>query len=303
MIKKSTYLLIGATAFLSGVVTSCNKQENHSKINPAEEIEITDIKNATMSDSLAYFMGQAAALTYWEQCEADSTISGEENARKFKEGFSAGIKQMQENRAFATGYIQGVMASEDVNKINDRLKLNLDPNRMSQGFNTGMKSKNAVDPVKLRTAMSALDSKVNFLMQQQGLGESDSQQIGTNQGYTELLQEAAKREGADKTTASGIRYKIKNPGKGESPVKGDQVTVSIAFKDLNGNIVQTTQTEQGEYVTFPLTSNDVPYKAMIEIIQTLKPGAEGIFIVPASQGEGKVGDHILDIKLSKVSKQ
>jgi len=270
-------------------------------VDPASDEDISEVKNATLSDSLAYFMGQSAAATYWQQCESDSTIAGAENVKKFQEGFAAGLKQMQENRAYAAGYLQAVMVSEDIRGINENMKLKLDPNRLAQGFNRGMKGKDAVDPVKLRASMQILESRVGTIMQQQG-AQAPQQAMGTVPGADALLKKAADEGGATQATKSGIRYKIENPGQGATPVQGDLLTVSIAFKDLNGNIVQTTKNGDTEYMTFPLTPNDVPYQAMMEVFETLRPGGRGIYYVPENLGEGRVGAHILDVKLQKVSK-
>lgn len=115
-----------------------------------------------------------------------------------------------------------------------------------------------------------------------------------------FMQENATKEGV-KTTASGLQYKIIEPGTGKTPKATDQVTVNYRGTLPNGNEFDSSY-ERGEPTTFPL--NGV-IKGWTEGLQLIKEGGKIQLVVPpdlAYGGRGPLADRtlIFDVELISV---
>ena len=106
---------------------------------------------------------------------------------------------------------------------------------------------------------------------------------------TDYRRRGAAREGYT-TTASGLMYKILEPGTGAQPQPGEYVTVSYygalsadaaAFDDSFGG-------PRGEGITFPLGAGQV-IPGWDEGIALLREGARAMLIIPAEIGYGERG--------------
>ena len=76
-------VLVGIAVAMMAV--ACNTESKDAgndslSVKPQEEAKEASIK--TFDDSVAYFMGQDAALAYWRAAKIDSTLSGKENAEQ-----------------------------------------------------------------------------------------------------------------------------------------------------------------------------------------------------------------------------
>ncbi len=84
------------------------------------------------------------------------------------------------------------------------------------------------------------------------------------------------------TTASGLQYKIINPGKGKSPTDKDVVTVDYTGMSINGVVFDKSKTP----ITFPV-SGVIP--GWIEILKLMKPGATFQAFIPSKLAYGEHG--------------
>ena len=111
------------------------------------------------------------------------------------------------------------------------------------------------------------------------------------QDSVETLLDEYRRRGADRagftTTASGLKYKILEPGSGPQPQQGEYVTVSyygalakdgVQFDDSFGG-------PRGEGITFPLGAGQV-IRGWDEGVALLNQGARAIFVIPSDLAYG-----------------
>ena len=115
-----------------------------------------------------------------------------------------------------------------------------------------------------------------------------------------FLEENATKPGV-KTTASGLQYKITNPGSGKAPGPTDQVTVNY-----RGNLIDGTEFDssysRGEPASFPL--NGV-IKGWTEGLQLIKEGGKIQLFIPnnlAYAGRGPLAHRtlIFDVELLSI---
>ena len=94
---------------------------------------------------------------------------------------------------------------------------------------------------------------------------------------------ANKNKDGVQTTASGLQYKIKQPGSGKSPTATDIVSVEYEGRLLDGTVFDSTAKHGGQPVSFPL--NQV-IAGWTEGLQLMKEGGEYTFFIPANLAYG-----------------
>ena len=160
-------VLVGIAVAMMAVACSTESKEvgNDSLgVKPQEEVKDGTLK--TFDDSVAYFMGQDAALAYWRAAKIDSTLSGKENAEQFRKGIEDGLKAATKSNAYAIGLQHGLVAFTSIKGLNDNLKTALSAEAFMKGLNMAMESENAVDAVKFQADMSEVEARLNTLMMQ-----------------------------------------------------------------------------------------------------------------------------------------
>ncbi len=100
----------------------------------------------------------------------------------------------------------------------------------------------------------------------------------------EFLSKNAQREGV-RTTESGLQYEIIEEGAGESPTKGDRVTVHYTGKLIDGTVFDSS-VERGEPATFGVTQV-IP--GWVEALQMMKVGAKWRLFIPSALAYGPNG--------------
>jgi len=114
------------------------------------------------------------------------------------------------------------------------------------------------------------------------------------------LAENAKKPGVT-TTASGLQYKVVNPGAGKSPSAGDTVSVNYRGTLVTGQEFDSSY-KRGEPAVFPV--NGV-IEGWTEALQLMKPGAKFQLVIPpklAYGDQGPLADQVLlfDVELLEI---
>jgi len=99
-----------------------------------------------------------------------------------------------------------------------------------------------------------------------------------------FMEQNATKEGV-KTTASGLQYKIIEPGTGKTPKATDQVTVNYRGTLTNGNEFDSSY-KRGEPTSFPL---DGVIKGWTEGLQLIKEGGKIQLVIPPELAYGDRG--------------
>lgn len=87
------------------------------------------------------------------------------------------------------------------------------------------------------------------------------------------------------TTASGLEYKIIDPGNGPKPTKNDVVTVDYEGKLINGQVFDSSY-QRGQPATFPLSQ---VIEGWQEGLQMMHTGSTWEFFIPAKLAYGEAG--------------
>ncbi|HVS00349.1 MAG TPA: FKBP-type peptidyl-prolyl cis-trans isomerase [Thermoanaerobaculia bacterium] len=128
-----------------------------------------------------------------------------------------------------------------------------------------------------------------------------------NQKESAAFLETNKKKEGVKTTASGLQYEVLQPGQGESPKPGDQVTVHYKGTLIDGTVFDSSY-DRGAPVTFGV---DQVIAGWTEALQLMKPGAKYKIYLPPSlaYGERGAGEEIgpnaalvFDVELLEIQK-
>jgi FKBP-type peptidyl-prolyl cis-trans isomerase FklB len=99
-----------------------------------------------------------------------------------------------------------------------------------------------------------------------------------------FLEENAKKEGI-KTTASGLQYKVLDPGKGKTPKATDLVRVHYRGRLIDGTEFDSSY-KRGEPAEFPVGG---VIKGWTEALQLMKEGAKYELYIPSDLAYGENG--------------
>jgi FKBP-type peptidyl-prolyl cis-trans isomerase FkpA len=123
----------------------------------------------------------------------------------------------------------------------------------------------------------------------------------------DYIEKFLKEAGAQKT-ASGLAYKISEPGTGATPTAEDTVEVHYHGTLLDGTVFDSSK-ERGQTISFPL--NRV-IKGWTEGLQLIKEGGKVKLVIPADLAYGDMGAPpkipggatlIFDVELVKIVKE
>jgi FKBP-type peptidyl-prolyl cis-trans isomerase len=134
---------------------------------------------------------------------------------------------------------------------------------------------------------------VNVMTKEQMEAETAKAEKGQSEKEDQELQAYFKKNNIQnvKKTASGMYYVIHKPGTGESPVKGQKVTVNYTGKDLNGKKFDSNVDSAFHHVqpfSFDLDQHQV-IKGWDEGLALMKKGMEATFYIPSKLAYGQRG--------------
>lgn len=118
--------------------------------------------------------------------------------------------------------------------------------------------------------------------------------------------EANKSKEGVQTTASGLQYKVNQPGKGKRPAATDVVSVEYEGRLIDGTVFDSTAKHGGQPVSFQL-NQVIP--GWTEGLQLMQEGGDYTFFIPAQLAYGERGISgaippnstlVFDVKLIKV---
>jgi FKBP-type peptidyl-prolyl cis-trans isomerase FklB len=148
----------------------------------------------------------------------------------------------------------------------------------------------------METALASLNQK----LQEQRARDDAAKTEKAEADAKKFLQENAGKPGV-KTTASGLQYKIVEPGTGATPKKSDTVTVNYRGTLVDGTEFDSSY-KRGEPASFPV---DGVIAGWTEALQMMKQGAKWQLFVPPALAYGNRGPLagqllIFDVELLKV---
>ncbi len=153
----------------------------------------------------------------------------------------------------------------------------IDENAFIKGYRAGRAKEK---PIYTDQELQAAFVEFQTEMQQKQVALSKSAETG---GQKFLTENASKPNVV--TTASGLQYKITQPGTGKQPTAKSKVTVHYTGKFIDGKVFDSS-IERGEPVQFQL---DKVIPGWTEAFPLLKEGTKATLYIPAKLAYGEQG--------------
>jgi FKBP-type peptidyl-prolyl cis-trans isomerase FklB len=176
----------------------------------------------------------------------------------------------------------------DIGKNITNRQVEINPDALAAGLKsivTG--SKPLLNEEQLKEAMTVLQTtmqaKMADRMKVQQSEQKESGEKNKKEGEV-FLAENKKKEGV-KTTASGLQYKVMNPGSGAKPTSNDTVTVHYRGTLLDGKEFDSSY-KRGEPMEFPVTG---VIKGWTEALLMMPVGAKWQLYIPSELAYGERG--------------
>lgn len=270
--KKIILTIASAAAIFAGV-TSCSEKSSNA----------TSGENAALGDSLTEALGQfAGAQASMSFGQAKAMGDSARFAKMNKEDFLRGLKQVLDadtnKLAYYEGLSMGLQLVNPVMGLNNDAGVPIDRAKLIKAFESVFMADSVGDMGQYYAEYQRLMQQAQQIMvkrQQAALAEAPAAKANLADG--ERYQEKMLKEGYKKS-ASGLIYKIENPGTGEHATDADMVTVAYTGKLVNG-----TEFDANSDATFSPTQV-VP--GFGEAIKMIGVGGKMIAVIPADLGYG-----------------
>jgi len=270
--KKIILTIASAAAIFAGV-TSCSEKSSNAASG----------ENAALGDSLTEALGQfAGAQASMSFGQAKAMGDSARFAKMNKEDFLRGLKQVLDADTNKLAYYEGLsMCLQLVNPVmglNNDAGVPIDRAKLIKAFESVFMADSVGDMGQYYAEYQRLMQQAQQIMvkrQQAALAEAPAAKANLADG--ERYQEKMLKEGYKKS-ASGLIYKIENPGTGEHATDADMVTVAYTGKLVNG-----TEFDANSDATFSPTQV-VP--GFGEAIKMIGVGGKMIAVIPADLGYG-----------------
>ena len=270
--KKIILTIASAAAIFSGV-TSCSEKSSNAASG----------ENAALGDSLTEALGQfAGAQASMSFGQAKAMGDSARFAKMNKEDFLRGLKQVLDadtnKLAYYEGLSMGLQLVNPVMGLNNDAGVPIDRAKLIKAFESVFMADSVGDMGQYYAEYQRLMQQAQQIMvkrQQAALAEAPAAKANLADG--ERYQEKMLKEGYKKS-ASGLIYKIENPGTGEHATDADMVTVAYTGKLVNG-----TEFDANSDATFSPTQV-VP--GFGEAIKMIGVGGKMIAVIPADLGYG-----------------
>lgn len=270
--KKIILTIASAAAIFAGV-TSCSEKSSNAASG----------ENAALGDSLTEALGQfAGAQASMSFGQAKAMGDSARFAKMNKEDLLRGLKQVLDadtnKLAYYEGLSMGLQLVNPVMGLNNDAGVPIDRAKLIKAFESVFMADSVGDMGQYYAEYQRLMQQAQQIMvkrQQAALAEAPAAKANLADG--ERYQEKMLKEGYKKS-ASGLIYKIENPGTGEHATDADMVTVAYTGKLVNG-----TEFDANSDATFSPTQV-VP--GFGEAIKMIGVGGKMIAVIPADLGYG-----------------
>lgn len=225
------------------------------------------------------------------------------NDKKTNDNFSKLSQTQQESYAMGSSFSTYIKRSLDAQQIN------LDSEYVTQGFRDTYMGQSKLSSEQVEKIITELGKRI----QQENKDRLAKEASDSMASGSKFRAEFSKEKGVKKT-ASGLLYKIINPGKGKHPTMESTVVVNYEGKLVDGREFDSSYS-RNEPATFPLL---YVIKGWSEGLQLIGEGGEIQLVVPPdlAYGEQSLPAHeegkaaipsqstlVFNIKLMKIKKE
>lgn len=228
-IKKQIYSVAAIAVAAAALVSCSGKSEGDNTVRP-----ISDYKNMTPGDSMAYYIGQASSLDYWRVAQQDTVMQSKESRDEFMKGMRAGLDAIRDNDAYNQGYYMGVQMAMQMKEFSEDFNTSYNKTILLNAYADGLKNDSILDAGKIQQEYTALVNSLNARKEAMDKAAAE-----------EALQKKAKSLKLQKI--NDILYASAGQG-GEGAVlkNGDRAGISISVMDAQGHEIDRREQQAAE---------------------------------------------------------
>jgi FKBP-type peptidyl-prolyl cis-trans isomerase len=269
-------LSLGVAALVGGALTSCGNGSTASK------------EDQAFGDTLATNLGQYAGVSQQEMlARMKANMSPEEFAKFSKADFLAGLKSVLEADTSKMAYFQGVQLGlqllQPITGVSQNYGIPVNPKLVYEAFKEVYEKDSITDAESYKNAYQEVFQRFQErarVAEEKRISESEENQTNLKAG-AEYAAKAVK-EGYTKA-ASGIVYKIEEPGTGDKVKPTDKVTINYKGKKIDGSVFDENQGK-------PYTASASAFiPGFNEALTMLAKGGKMTVIIPGELAYGLQG--------------
>ncbi len=251
------YIAMAVAVALMAGTAGCNKKE--AKVSPKEQA-----LSAQMGTGMgAQFVNQAA-----EQ-------GGIQDPDQFLKGLEMAVNS--QGTPFGNGYMMGQQMLGNIVRLEQEAGVTIDRKVLLDNIAQVVKAGKPLTDAQLDAIYGQLNTLIDEI-------QTQNSKAALDQGAAYIKQEMA-GDKAYKKTASGLVYKVIEPGKGANFAQGQTVMVKYKGMHIDG----TTFDESPEPVEFDVDLEQL-IPGFVEALTLMRPGAKMRAILPPNIAYGELGN-------------
>lgn len=257
MLMKLTRIIPAfCSAMLLAGIAGCNNT-------PRDTYALSDIKDASLADSIMYYSGQIRAAEYWDDALDDDTLAYPKSREAFLEGVEDGIRISKQDKVYNKGFKIGQRIADNCKRLSIRYGLDFNPGIVFRSLRSGLRADTVVDIAESRRQFFAMVNECEEIHSEKVL-----------KAAAKTLRREVKDLGMEQIT-DYLYGKTEHEGTGTKLRMGDPVKMVTDIRTLDGEKINYATME-----TFNVGNrymNDIFTKSLL----TMSPGEIKKFATPA----------------------
>lgn len=280
--KMKTSLYAAAVVVAAAALASCSgNSEGDSKIR-----QLSDYKDLTAGDSVAYYYGQLTSLEYWRNAKVDTTLLDRESRDQYLKGLRAGYDAIRSNDAYNQGFFMGVQLAMQMKEFGEDYSTTVSKKVLVNAIEDGLKQDSIINEGELQQNFTEITNSIQ--MRKDAADRAEAAEI--------LKKEAAR----NKWQAINVDLYAGPARGGEGDVlkEGDQVGISVVFMNPKGQPID--RRENPDMIVGKMLPG-----AVTQGLQTMKVGQTRTFYASAQavfgrfcQRYGLKGNEIVSFRMT-----
>lgn len=248
---KYTFLI----ALTWGLMVSCN----------GKSVVESNLRNADFKDSVSWYLGQSAAMYYWQGAASDSILAGNIGREAYEKGFRKGLEILSSDEAYNEGLRAAINMAKTFTYLSNDYTLDINKSMFLSGLSIGMKSDSALNRMEIQQQLTLFFNCMQRQREEKLRADADKliSGIASNHGFKKI--------------SNALYYKI-DVGSKDSVclMTGDIVSGSISVTTLDGKEIIAAQDPSDIRVGY------FPSKLVNEALEIMYPNSVYSFISTAS---------------------
>lgn len=217
-IKKILYSAAIAAVVTSGI-TSCENSEG------GEVRKLSDYKDATIGDSVSYYIGQMGALEYWRGAHQDTMMMDRASRDQFLKGLRAGYDALNDNEAYNQGYAAGLSLAMQMKQMGEDFDVKVNKRILVNAFEDGLRYDSVLDAGEVQKGFTDVSNTLQT-----------RKETADREAALKILKELASSKKL--TEVNSTLYASAAQGAaGQLLKQGDRVSISVEMKNNKGETI------------------------------------------------------------------